>query len=424
MKSPYLIALSLSLILASCHSAQAQLSRVFLVDTQGFSQTVTTPSSLERYEKVDFLSPQPYQKVMRTWQSKGVNEKSVLTSYYPSGQPMQYLEGQGGRALGLYKEWHENGRLKIQVSVSGGKFDLGPAAEPTWIFDGMSVAFDDEGRKQAEIPYMKGMKEGEAVFFHSNGTIAQKLPYQKDLLEGVYKSWYESGALFREARYDKDLLEGKSVAYWPEGKLQSAEIYAKDNLLEGTYFNSKGQKVAEVSAGKGMRALFAGENLEEMQTIENGQVQGWVGYFDEQGQLWHEIHIKESMKEGMETFFYPSKEGKPLPKITMQWSAGVLHGMVRTWFASGQLESERQIVQEKPHGPYIAYYPDGSLRALEEYNKGKLVDGKYFAFGNAQTVSRVIEGQGTATLFDNQGRMIKEVIYRDGEPCLYPSGHE
>lgn len=424
MKFHFFSLAAATLLLTGCHSSSAHLSRVFLVDSQGFSQTVTTPSSLEKYEAVDFLSPQPYQKVMRTWQDKSHSEKSVLTSYYPSGQLMQYLEGSGGRACGLYKEWHENGKLKIEASLSGGKFDLGPAAESSWIFDGLTLAFDEEGHKQAEIPYAKGVKEGLGVMYHPDGTLWQKLSYHQDLLDGPYIAYYPSGAIYKESNYSKDLLDGKSTFRWPDGKIQATELYSKDSLLDGSYYDKEGKKVGQVKGGRGLRALFAEDKLEEFQTIENGQVQGWVGFYDEGGELWHEIHIKDGVKEGAETFFYHQLGDKRRPKITMQWSAGSLHGIVRTWFENGQLESERQIVQEKPHGPYVAYYPDGSLRALEEYNKGKLVDGKYFAHGNTQAISQVVEGQGTATLFDSQGRMVKEIVYRDGEPCLHPTSHE
>lgn len=411
--------------LTGCHSPATRLSRVFVVDTQGFSQTVTTPTSLERFEKIDFTRPQPYQKVMRTWKSKGKEgDISILTSYYPSGQLMQYLEGQSGRAFGLYKEWHENGHLKVLVRVSGGTFDLGEAAESTWIFDGLSEAFDEDGKKQAEIFYVKGSKEDQANFYYSSGALWQRINYQNNELHGPYTSWYESGAVYQEANYLKDLLDGQCVAWWPNGQKQSQELYKKDKLQEATYWDISGKVVAQVSGAKGERAIFANKGLAELQTIEAGEVLGWVGYFDEEGQLWHEVNIKNGLKDGQETFFYPIKEGKRLPKIIMQWVQGTLHGSVRTWFATGQLESERQVVQEQSHGPYVAYYPDGSLRVLEEYRKGKLVDGQYFSHGNLQAVSRVIAGQGTATLFDERGHLIKEITYRDGEPCLYPSGHE
>lgn len=415
----------MTILLSGCQSSSSRLSRVFFVDTQGFSQTVTTPASLEKFDKINFLAPQPYQKVMRTWKIRGKEgDVSVLTSYYPSSQIMQYLEGQGGRAFGQYKEWHENGQLKISVSITGGKFDLGEAAESTWIFDGLSEAFDESGQKQAEIPYVKGMKQGEARIYYPGGKLWQRMHYEKDALHGLYEAWYESGQTSRKSIYFEDLLEGQSLSWWSDGQKQSQELYVKDALEEASYWNINGQLVAQVKNLNGQRAFFDETSLVELQTIQSGFIQGWVGYFNKKGELWHEITIKEGLKNGPETFFYPTKEGKAQPKIIMQWSQGVLQGTVRTWFDNGQLESERQIVNEESNGPYVAYYPDGSLRILEEYHKGKLVDGKYFALGSSQSVSVVQKGQGTATLFDEKGRMIKEVSYRDGEPCLYPSGYE
>src|SRR3954470_20722746 len=96
-------ALLLILILTGCASKTAQnsdnLVTIQTLDRNGFSETVSAKERLGKYEKTDFLTPQPYQKVVRVYgKSSQGKTSSKVTTYHLNGQPWQYLEVENGRA--------------------------------------------------------------------------------------------------------------------------------------------------------------------------------------------------------------------------------------------------------------------------------------------------------------------------------------
>src|SRR5262245_3027250 len=118
--------LFLGVLLGSCtRRAEEQIVRLHLVDQNGMSETIQSKERLSRYQKVDFLSPQPFRKVHRVYgRGKDGSTYATLTSYYPNGQLCQYLEIVDARAYGAYREWHPNGQLRLQTEVVGGPADI------------------------------------------------------------------------------------------------------------------------------------------------------------------------------------------------------------------------------------------------------------------------------------------------------------
>ena len=64
------------------------LVAIQIQDRNGFTETISTPERLENYSKVDFLSSQPFKKVLRVYKSEGKNH-SVITTYHPNGSIAQ-----------------------------------------------------------------------------------------------------------------------------------------------------------------------------------------------------------------------------------------------------------------------------------------------------------------------------------------------
>ena len=101
--------LLLTLILCGCATKSAQnsndLTTIQIMNRNGFSETISAKERLGKYEKTDFLAPQPYQKVVRVFGKAGHgNTESKITTYHPNGQPWQYLEIENGRAHGKFIE--------------------------------------------------------------------------------------------------------------------------------------------------------------------------------------------------------------------------------------------------------------------------------------------------------------------------------
>ena len=116
------------LLLASCTKTPSDtphLSVINLIDPNGMTETLSAPDRLKQYEEIDFLSCQPYKKVMRIYKRDPAGTvRARVTSYHPNGQPWQYLEVENGRAFGRYQEWFASGQMTINARVIGGEADI------------------------------------------------------------------------------------------------------------------------------------------------------------------------------------------------------------------------------------------------------------------------------------------------------------
>ena len=162
------------LLCCACATRSAdpdRLMTIVLQDRNGFSETISQQDRLEKIASKDFLSPQPYQKVIRVFaRDSGGTIPSILTTYHSNGQLQHYLEVENGRACGLYRLYFPNGKLKIEARVAGGVADLTEAAIATWQFEGCTSVFYPSGKLRASIPYEGGLIHGQEKHFYENGT--------------------------------------------------------------------------------------------------------------------------------------------------------------------------------------------------------------------------------------------------------------
>src|ERR1700722_19082301 len=113
-----IIVLALLFLLSGCmrsssyyHAQKREITSITFVDKNGLSETIAEKERLLSLQNIDFLSDQPYQKVLRVYTRGGDGKiPSLLTSYYDNGQIHQYLEIVNGRAHGSYIEWYPTGQ--------------------------------------------------------------------------------------------------------------------------------------------------------------------------------------------------------------------------------------------------------------------------------------------------------------------------
>lgn len=396
------------------------LSSVHIVDRNGFSETISNKERLYQFQNVNFLSHQPYQKVLRIYarDSKG-NIRSVVNTYHENGNPKQFLEILNARANGNYCEWHENGNMSVMAHVIGGTADVTPLAEKSWLFDAISYAWDEDEHQIAEICYSQGSLEGMTTYFHSNGQIWKRLPYAKNQLEGVVEIYRNNGELLQQLSYCQGQKHGTSLRYWTCQQLASQEEYQRDKLETGQYFDAQGALIAEVKNGNGFRAVFGKDGLQELQEFVDGSLEGEVKFFNREGRLKRVYHVKNEIKHGEEVEYYdrffPSTT-TPQPKLAFYWYEGKVQGVVKTWFPNGNLESQKEMSNNTKSGVSSAWYRDGNLMMIEEYNVDKLVRGDYFKKDERIPVSQIIDGKGIASIFDADGNFVQKISYLNGKP--------
>lgn len=395
-----------------------ELVSILLVDRNGLSEAVANPDRLKSYQQTDFMGHQPYQKVLRVYNRDSCGDiYAHVTTYHPNGQVKQYLEVMNNRAFGAYKEWFPHGALKVEANVIEGTADITLAAEKTWIFDGDSKAYNELGTLIAEIPYQRGILEGVSLYFHPNGNIWKQVPYSNNQISGEMKVFLESGELFQSTCYSRGIKSGKSIRYWCPEVIASDETYILGKLMEGEYFSKEGHKVSSIKSGEGIRAAFGKDSLCELHEYHSGVPLGEVKFVNAAGQIVKMHRVKNEKKHGEELYFYPYSNGKaPQPKLSISWYEGKVQGHVRTWYENGVMENQRELREGVRNGVASAWYSDGQLMLIEEYEVGKLQKGDYFRKGQRLPVSQIFNGEGIATIFDSEGNFIRKVNYVNGKP--------
>lgn len=406
--------------LASCYRANLSdsLSLIQIQDRNGLTETISNPDRITAYEKIDFLSSQPYKKVLRVYKSEGKNH-SKITTYHANGLPSQYLEAEEMRAHGAYREWHPNGQIRIESNVIGGTADVTGGAQRDWLFEGISKVWDEQGNLIALIPYEKGVINGTSIYYYPNGQIEREVPFIDDKIVGEVVEFFPEGILKSKSNYQKGVRWGETLRFFDTGKLANIEEYTDGKLLTGSYYDSQGDLISEVQNGGGFQAIFENGLLT---TIEHkiGEPEGVIQKFSKSKELQRLFHIKNGNKSGEEIEFYLSSEveiptAKPIPKMSVNWSNNTIQGCVKTWYPNGNLQSQREYTRNVRSGPSLAWYRDGSFMMVEEYVEDRLVSGQYFKLNKSDPVSSIVNGNGVATLFDEFGTFLRKVTYQKGK---------
>lgn len=388
-----------------------------IMDRNGFSETISGKERLSQHIKTDFLTAQPYKKVLRVFgRTPEGKSHSKITTYHPNGHPWQYLEITDGRAHGVYQEWYPNGQKKLATYVIEGTPDVSEVAQMTWLFEGKSQVWNEEGVLVADLSYEKGLLEGPSLYYHPNGQLAKEIPYTQDAIHGMIVHYNPNGMIVEKLAYHKGLKEGESAGYWDDGKASYLESWKAGLLLNGLYYDSEQNLLSEVKEGIGKQALFKEGKLFSLVEYQNNVAEGSVQIFNEEGGLSSIFHVKDGKKHGEEVEYYPTKDGSLKPKISIQWEEDSIQGVVKTWYQNGTVESQREMNGNKKHGLAFAWFKTGGLMLMEEYEEDTLVKGSYYKKGDRKAVSKIENGKGLATLYDSEGRFLRKVSYEKGIP--------
>jgi len=423
-KRNFLFTLCVVLSLQSCSSKrgtndQGDLVSINIIDQNGITETISNPERIKQFKTVNFMEPQPYQKVLRVY---GRNDEggvhSYLTSYHDNGQLKQYLEGQNTRAFGAYQEWYPNGYLKLHSKIIGGDADLTPTSEATWIFDGTCQAWDENGCLEAEISYCKGALEGYSTYYHLNGSIWKLIPFRNGLTEGIAEIRLDTGEVLQQSSFLAGESHGPSTRYWENGKISAQEYFNQGRLEKGEYFDLNGDLISQIEDGNGYRVLFGRRAVGELQQYHNGFQEGEIKVYAQNGFLMKKYHMKDEVRHGEEAeYFDPNIVKKAnTPKLSINWYDGKIQGTAKTWYDNGVQESQRDFSNNQKNGLSTAWYRNGSLMLIEEYERDKLIKGEYYKKGDPLPISQIKDGNGTVTFFDADGNFLEKAEYVNGMP--------
>ncbi len=395
-----------------------QVMSIQLIDRNGFNETISSKSRLDKFQNVNFLNPQPYHNVVRMFQVNHEGKTpSILTSYHDDGLIFQYLEVVNGRANGLYQEWYPTGQKKLEAHVIEGSGNLSLVREDQLVFDRKSYAWDPRGNLEAEISYEKGVLEGPSIYFYPSGGVTKILPYINDCIDGDVLFYNEEGQNIGKTHFQKGVKEGLSYFHGNKCVPAYTEVYDNDLLMNATYFDLDGEVISHIKEGSGIQVNFEAGHLHSLCEYQEGRPEGEVKLFHSKGCLKSKFFVVDGQKHGEEWIYYSSKKGCELQtKMCITWYRDQVHGKVQTWYREGMLESEKEMYHNKKHGISFAYYKTGELMMMEEYEHDELVQGSYFKKNIKVPVSVVAKGSGLVTLFDPDGYLLNRIIYFKGQP--------
>ena len=422
MNKKYFLLISLILpFLAGCRSDNqiAPIVSMQMVDRNGFSETISNHDRLKIYDNVDFLTSQPYEKVLRVYKKDEEGKShSKLTCYHPNGGIWKYLEAVDGRAHGKYLEWHENGKIKIEAIVIEGLADLNENSQRNWLFDSQCTVWNEHGDLEASFTYEKGYLVEDANYYYPSGKIEKTISYKKGQADGLFHRFDEEENLLEEIQYKDGVKEGSAMAYWNPATSRYQEQYREGYLINAIYFDVEGNVISEIENGRGVKAEFKNRHLHQTIIYQNGKPDGEIKVFTSNGALSGSYSILEGKKTGSEWEYYPSMGKELRPKLMITWSEDQIQGMVKTWYENGTLESQKEMTGNKKHGLSFAYYQTGDLMLMEEYENNHLVKGSYYKKGENTPISIIEKGEGIATLYNAQGHFLKKITYERGKPLV------
>ncbi|MBI3900998.1 MAG: hypothetical protein HY324_02470 [Chlamydiia bacterium] len=412
-----LTALSI-LLLSSCsrHTGSFDsLIAIHIQDRNGITETISIPEKLENYEKFDFLDSQPYKKVLRVYKGEQKNH-AIITSYHPNGTLAEYLEAKEMRANGYFREWFPNGQMKIEAFVIGGTADITANAKKDWLFDGTCKVWDEQGNLVATIPYKKGNIEGVSVSYLPSGQIQKEISYYNSVEEGEYIEYYRNGSIKFKQCYSKGLKNGPSTGYFSNGTSAWTEECIEGRVLHGSYFSFNGDLIAQVKDGRGFQAIYYEDSIAFLSEMHQGKPEGSIKKYNVHEELTATYFLKNGKKQGEEIEYFPPSNKELRPKLSICWDQDMIHGIVKSWYPNGQLQSQREYCRNERLGPSCAWYKNGSLMLVEEYEEGRLVKGAYYKRNQNDPVSTISNGKGIATLYDEDGFFLRKVSYSKGKP--------
>ena len=424
MNKKILILLS-SIVCISCANRTNldELHCIQIIDRNGLSETISCSEKISSFQNIDFEKPQPYQKVLRIFNKNDQGSAlSKLTTYHSNGQLWKYLEIKDARAYGQYKEFYSNGKTKIEALVIEGPADFSFQSE--WLFDGLSKVYDENGILISLFNYEKGDLQGESKYFYNNAKIKKIIPYQKNQIHGSQLNYSSEGHLLCKANYHMGILDGLTKGFWAKDNLSYFEEYDMGKLMKAQYFHKNRTRIAKIKNSDGEKAIFKDGLLFQLVEYNNGLPEGKVKTFSETEELVSEYFQKNGVKQGEELEYYLNKElsfihksKRSAPKLSVGWDNGQIHGQIKTWYKNSTLETQKEYSQNKKNGSHFAWYENGSVMFVEEYENDLLVKGSYYQKNQKGPISTIYKAKGIATLFDSKGRFIKKISYINGKPC-------
>jgi antitoxin component YwqK of YwqJK toxin-antitoxin module len=235
---------------------------------------------------------------------------------------------------------------------------------------------DEQVREEGH--YRQGLRHGQVRGYHPDGSPAFEGDFDDGVPRGEFKQYHKGGELAVREYAEDGVLQGDRHEYYESGQLKVHSFWV-DGLREGleTRWYENGTKAAEGH-------------------FERGVTQGRWQYWNETGAL--------SL-----TVDHWAAEGEPVGRLET------------VYFPEGAVSSQTLVTLREGawKGRLVMWHRNGRRAALTEYD-GSLRDGldvSWDGAGRKRSEGRYVRDKrdGLWSFWDETGRLVRTVLYREGE---------
>ncbi|MEZ4922362.1 MAG: hypothetical protein R2780_04255 [Crocinitomicaceae bacterium] len=333
-----------------------------------------------------------------------ITEEEYSNGYLRRKEEFNRLDEEGNKT-GVWRDYHDNGTLKSEVSYKDGKkdgitkeYDKNGKLVDIATMRGDSIASDPGGvviidlykeyHPNGEVKLVgglnNGMKSGIFREYDMEGNMIQGYVYQRDTLlsegmilaggifDGEWVTYYQDGKMKSKGTYTEGKKNGKWVYYFTDGKKEQEGSFKNDVLYaQWTWYYQNGQiRKQEYFNSKG---LLEGEQL-EYDSLGNELARGEYYNGEREGSWFY--HVGDFKEVG--SFMH----GEP-------------DGIWNHYYLNGKIAFTGEFSEGEPKGKHVYYHKNGIKKVIGKYNGGLK--------------------NGIWRTFDKNGEEIETITYKRGE---------
>jgi len=368
------------------------------------------------------------------------SKKFDLIAYRPDGtKRYQSTMNEKGEVIDRETYYFPSGKINETDDYVDGKLQ------------GTSISYYLNGKKNVEMPYEKGDKEGYYQSRFSNAKMQAEGWYLNNQMEGEWIYYDEQGAKSSKVNLLHDDVDGFKEEFYPNGKIEFQSIYKKGYNTRLTQFDSSGKVIADINMPKGSGKIVLmqhnGKPMSEYSYV-NGHMEGlYKSYFPDGS-----IQTMQYYKNGLDdstyvAYHYGGKvaaEGKyhlgnkvgewknyranGTLNMTERYENGEVNGTRTYYYENGKVDTEMSFEGGDREGPTKKYSMDGKLLYILNYKQGTAVSYTYpDAAGKLLPLIPIPTTGAKVNTYYANGKLSSSFAYSDGKSngpdlLFYPDG--
>ncbi len=274
---------------------------------------------------------------------------------------------------------YPNGFLRFRINRTGSHFQ------------GKAEWFYGNGQLEIDGQYVDGERDGKWTYYYPNGKIQSTGLYHLGTRVDEWKYYWPNGEFQESFTYLSDAIHGPNVEYNDKGIRTDSITYVLGEIDGDRYFYSE-----------------TGE-LQHIRVYDLGRIIGWRK-LNADGSIGDFVALKQGT--GMVKALYPN--GKTAMEYEIK-KGEFQESPYRTYYSSGQLESEIPHKAGEDHGTTRYYYADGQVQREYQSDMGfkNGSEKRYHPNGKLAYEAQWMAGDkhGKLIEYDEEGNVIAEYLY-------------